>query len=90
MSRLPQRAHSTVLRTNSLRSLTRNDNSGIIDVPIIMTPHYDLIPPYEVEDHAEPIDISKSIMKQTIKKQNPKIEKEDSYFLPFFEIDFNR
>ena len=46
MDRLPKRAHSTVVRTNSIRLLAGNDNPGISDIPIITTPHFDLFPQY--------------------------------------------
>ena len=90
MDRLPKRAHSTVVRTNSIRLLAGNDNPGISDIPIITTPHFDLFPQYEVEEHEQAIDVSKSVDEQTVKKQSPQVEKDDSFFLPFYDVEFKQ
>ena len=90
MSRKVSRANSSVLRVNSLRVLSRQESANMSDIPIITSPHFESIPQYEVEDHDEQIDVSKSSTEQTIKRQSIQSEKDDVFFLPFFDVDFTK
>lgn len=88
--RVALRAHSAVLRANSLKVISQQDSSGNGEIPIITAPHFDIIPQFEIPEHENEIDISKSVIEQTIKKQSPQIEKDEQFFMPFYEVDFAR
>ncbi|EAY02260.1 hypothetical protein TVAG_030760 [Trichomonas vaginalis G3] len=87
---LAPRPHSTVLRANSLKVISKQDRSSISEIPVITSPHFDIIPQYEVVEHENQIDITKSIVEQTVKKQSPQVEKDEKFFMPFFEVDFQK